>query len=118
MIFVASDILALLLYEFAVPLLVRVLCALVDLRGDRGVVVEAAAFSDIIVEANWSCDCVCVAMFACLLYAQLSALRIRKQYSEKKGIRSNRRRRRTACDCGAISCYCMVVSNLETSKCM
>ena len=57
-----SDILALLLYVFTVPLLVRVLCALVDLRGDNGAVCEDAVFSDSNVGAKWSYDCVCVAM--------------------------------------------------------
>lgn len=60
---VCSDILALLFTVLAVPLLVLVLGARVDFRGDRGVVFEIAAFSDISDDWNWSlCDCVCVAM--------------------------------------------------------
>jgi len=60
---VCSDILALLFTVLAVPLLVLVLGARVDLRGDRGAACAVAAFSDISEDWNWSlCDCVCVAM--------------------------------------------------------
>lgn len=45
MIFVWSDIFALLLNVFAVPSLILVLCLFV-LRGERGVSVDVAAFSD------------------------------------------------------------------------
>ena len=72
MIFVASDILVLLSYVFTVPSLVRVLCALVDLRGERGVTCDDAAFSDIIDESNWSYACVCVAMMT--MFVSLFAL--------------------------------------------
>lgn len=69
MMFVASDILVLLSYVSMVPSLVRALCTLVDLRGERGVVCDDAAFSDIIDELKWSYDCVCVAMivYVCAL---------------------------------------------------
>jgi len=66
-IFVASDIFALLLNVLAASPLLLSLCVRVVLLGDNGVTCDETVFSDMTEEVKGLCDCVCVAMFICAI---------------------------------------------------